>query len=95
MPDRINTRIEQFRKLRKEPDILTGDHRRVIADSLLKVHKPLDRTAVHPAPQHRFQEPRPEYKVSPASPVIKTPDINWGREPKAANKPAMFPPKYC
>ena len=95
VPDRINTRIEQFRKLRKEPDILTGDHRRVIADFLLKVHKPLDRTAVHTAPQHRVEEPRPEYKVSPASPVNKTPDINWGREPKTTNKPVMFPPKCC
>ena len=95
VPDRINTRIEQFRKLRKEPDILTGDHRRVIADFLLKVHKPLERTAAHTSPQHRVEEPRPEYKVPPASPTNKAPDINWGREPKVANKPVMFPLKCC
>ncbi len=95
VPDRINHRIEQFRKLRKEPDILTGDHRRVIADFLLKMHKPLERVAAHATTQHKVEEPRPEYKVSPVSPISKTPDINFGRESRAANKPSLFPPKCC
>ena len=95
VPDRINNRIEQFRKLRKEPDILTGDHRRVIGDFLLKAHKPLERFATQAAPQHKVEEPRPEYKVLPANPINKVPDINWGREPKAANKPALFSSKCC
>lgn len=95
VPDRINNRIEQFRKLRKEPDILTGDHRRVIADFLLKAHKPLERIATVANPQHKVEEPRPEYKVRLADPIVKAPDIKWGREPKAAGKPSMFPTKCC
>ena len=95
VPDRINNRIEQFRKLRKEPDVLTGDQRRVIADFLLKVHKPLERIITLANPQHKVEEPRPEYKVTPASPAIKTPVINWRREVKAASKPSMFPTKCC
>ena len=95
VPDRINNRIEQFRKLRKEPDILTGEHRRVIADFLLKTHKPLERIATLAAPQHRVEEPRPGYKVIPGSPIIKAPDINLGKEHKAASKPLMLPPKCC
>ena len=95
VPDRINNRIEQFRKLRKEPDILTSDHRRAIADFLLKTHKPLERSVTYAAPQHKVEEPRPEYKVSPANPISKTADINRGREEKAANKPALFPIKCC
>lgn len=89
--DRINNRIDQFRKLRKEPDILTPDHRRVIADFAIKVHKSLERVAVQSP--HRVEEPRPIYKVTPASPIDNALDINWGREPKAAQKPAMFPSK--
>lgn len=95
VPDRINNRIGQFRRLRKEPDILTGDHRRVIADFLLKMHKPLNRIASHVTRQHKVEEPGPEYKVAPANPINKAPDIHWGREAKAANKPAMFPLKCC
>lgn len=95
VPDRINIRIEQFRKLRKEPDILTGDHRRVIADFLLKVHKPLSRIATYTTPQYKVEEPRPEYKPSPASAVNKVSDIQWGPESESAKKPAMFSPKCC
>ena len=95
VPDRINNRIEQFRKLRKEPDILTSEHRRVIADFLLKTHKPLERSTTYAAPQHKVQEPTPEYKVMPENSISKIPDINWGREAKAVSKPAMFPTKCC
>ncbi len=95
VPDRINNHIEQFRRLRKEPDILTGDHRRVIADFLLNVHKPLERTAAHTALQHRVEEPRPEYKVTPVNPIIKVSNINLGREPKAASKTSMLALKSC
>jgi Nuclease-related domain len=95
VPDRINNHIEQSRKLRKEPDILTGEHRRAIADFLLEAHKPLERSATHATPQHRVEEPRPEYKVSPTSPIKKAPDINFGREAKVAMKPALFPSKVC
>lgn len=95
VPDRINNRIEQFRKLRNEADILTGKHRSVIADFLLKAHRPLARFATFAAPQHRVEEPRPEYKVSPTNPISDAPDMNLGHESKAANKPAAQPAKCC
>ncbi len=94
VPDRINHRIDQFRKLRKQADILSGDHRRVIADFLLKAHKPLNRLAAGVAPQQKVEEPRPEYKVVPATPVNTVPDIQWGREAKAPASLAL-PPKCC
>lgn len=93
--DRINNQIEQFRKLRQEPDILTGDHRRVIADFLLKVHKPLNRVAPPIVPQHKVEEPRSEYKASLISPVNQAPDILSDHESKSANKSAMLPLKGC
>ena len=89
--ERINNRIEQFRKLRKEPDILTGDHRRVIADFLLKAHKPLDRLATQAAPPYKVEEPRPTCEVSPGNPLRKAPDIRMGREPTAVSKAPCFP----
>lgn len=93
VPDRINYRIDQFRKLRKAPDILTPDHRRVIADFLIKVHKPLGRVAAQ-SPS-RVEEPRPIYQVTPAIHVSKPPDISWGRGHQSVQKPAMLPSKCC
>jgi hypothetical protein len=90
VPDRINQRIDQFRKLRKVPDILTGDHRRAIADFLLKAHRPLTRIAERAAPQHKVEEPRPEYKVKPVQPVSMAPDIQWGRASKAPSNAVML-----
>ena len=46
VPERILHRVDQFRRVRKEPDILTQKYRRAIADMLLKVHKPLERAMV-------------------------------------------------
>lgn len=94
-PDRINNRIEQFRKLRKEPDILTGKHRQVISDFLLKAHKPLNRVGTLAAPQHKVEEPKAEYKVAPTSPITKAPDIRWGREPLPAKNLTTSPSKAC
>ena len=95
VPDRINNRIYQFRKLGKEPDILTGDHRRVIAEFLLKAHKPLERTVTNTFTQHRVEEPRPQYKLTTASHINKAPDIDWGREAKPISRPMIFPTKCC
>ena len=98
VPDRINHRIDQFRKLRKEPDVLTSDHRRVIADFLLTVHKPLkplDRFVAHVSPEHKVEEPRQEYKTSPVKPSNLVPDIKWGRETNALKKPTLFSSKCC
>lgn len=96
VPDRINNRIEQFRRLRKEPDLLTSDHRRVISEFLLKAHKPLQRAGTSVVPQLKVEESRTDYKVSPADLVNKVvPDIRWGRESPPANKPATLPAKRC
>ena len=98
VPDRINHRIDQFRKLRKEPDVLTGDHRRSIADFLLLAHKPLklmDRFANHVAPQYRVEEPRPEYKVSLANPIKTVPVAEIGKESKAVSLAATLFKKCC
>ena len=71
VPDRINNRIDQFRKLHKEPDILTLDHRRVIADFLIKVHKPLERVAAHSSSPHRVKSPDQTIKLRLQVPSIK------------------------
>jgi hypothetical protein len=39
--ERIQMRVDQFRRVRKEPNILTAEHRRTISTYLLRVHKPL------------------------------------------------------
>jgi hypothetical protein len=39
--ERIQTRVDQFRRVRQEPDILTAEHRKTISTYLLRVHKPL------------------------------------------------------
>lgn len=96
--DRINRRIDQFRKLRKEADVLTSAHRQAIADFLLTVHKPLkplNQFAAHVFPEHKVEQPRPEYKTSPVKPANVVPDIKWGRETNAPKKPTLFPPKCC
>jgi hypothetical protein len=46
VPERILGRVEQFGSAR--PRILSSEHRRVIADFLCKVHKPLARESVAP-----------------------------------------------
>ncbi len=43
VPDRINQRVDQSRRVHQLPDVLTVAHRKTIADFLLKVHKPLER----------------------------------------------------
>lgn len=66
VPDKINLQVDQFRAVRKEPDILTAKHRRSIADFLLQVHKPLERHVHIAEPQHKVGEPAVAYKVVPA-----------------------------
>ena len=98
VPDRINNRIEQFRKLRKLPDILTWEHRLIISDFLLKVHKPLkpiEKFDKIPTPQHQVEEPRAEYKVSPVSTVNLMPAIKLNSEISTPKKAASLPSKYC
>jgi hypothetical protein len=57
VPDRINQRVDQFRRIRQEPDILTSKYRRSIADFLLKVHKPLERYSRDTQLPNRVEEP--------------------------------------
>ena len=65
--ERITNRVDQFRRVRKEPDVLKPEHRRIIADFLCMVHKPLVKGA--PAPL-RVEEPRPVYVVPVAEAAV-------------------------
>ena len=73
--DRINQRVDQFRRIRKEPDILTPGYRRAIADFLLKVHKPLERHGLGVQFQHKVEEPRAVYGVKPPVVSLAKPGI--------------------
>lgn len=68
VPDRINQRVDQFRRVRQEPDILTSSYRRAIADFLLKVHKPLERHSQSTSP-HKVEQSAATYKVEPPAGV--------------------------
>lgn len=61
VPDRINQRIDQFRRVRQIPDVLTAMYRRTIADFLLKVHKPLERYSQAVQPAVKVAEPVASY----------------------------------
>jgi hypothetical protein len=60
--ERITSRVDQFRRIRKEPDVLKPEHRRVIGEFLCKVHKPLLKSA---QTMLRVEEPRAIYQVDP------------------------------
>lgn len=66
--ERIAGRVDQFRRVGKEPEILKPEYRRVIGEFLCKVHKPLVKSL--PVPLH-VEEPRAVYAVKP---VIATSD---------------------
>lgn len=66
VPDRINQCVDQFRRVRQEPDILTSSYRRAIAEFLLKVHKPLERHS-QSASQHKVEQPVATYKLEPTA----------------------------
>lgn len=74
---------------------MTGKHRSVIADFLLKAHKPLKRSTTYVAPLHKVEEPRPDYKVSPTNPIGNAPTISLALESNAANQPKVPPAKCC
>lgn len=88
VPDRINQRVDQFRRVRQEPDILTSSHRRAIADFLLKVHKPLERHSQSTSP-HKVEQPAATYKVEPPAGVPAK-----GFATTFAPVPAL-PPQVC
>lgn len=57
--ERILGRVDQFRRLRREPDILAPQHRQVIADFLCKAHRPLVTTP------HVAETPAPYVSATP------------------------------
>lgn len=70
----------------------------MIADFLIKVHKPLERVAWQAPSSHRVEELQPTYKAKPATSIGKVPDSNSGRDLKTANKqPSLLSNrcKYC
>ncbi len=95
VPDRIIQRVDQFRRVRKEPDILTGDHRRVISEFLLKVHKPLVRATPQAPIVHKVAEPIPAYKVPTASSPMVAPGIGRERTTAPTTTAKMLSAKTC
>lgn len=75
VPDRVIWQLEQVRR-GQLPDVLTDQHRQVVAEFLRKAHKPFDRTmamvaeAVAPA---RMEQPAAVAQHSPGSPAPETP----------------------
>lgn len=67
VPDKINQHVDQFRRVRNEPEILTTKYRRSIADFLLRVHKPLEWHVQNIQPQQKVEEPRAAYTAAPAT----------------------------
>ena len=62
VPERVLHRLDQHRRLRNMPDILTPQHRQVIGEFLGKVHKPLRAVGREPqadAPTPGVSEPVP------------------------------------
>lgn len=94
VPDRISQRVDQFRRIRSEPDILTANHRRAIADLLLKVHKPLERSVHKMQPINKAEEPGVEYKASPVIAPSKPQGNNSGRPLGSSSLPAKVC-KHC
>lgn len=89
VPDRIGQRVDEFRRVRKEPDILTNAYRRAIADFLLKVHKPLERSV------QKVEEPIPAYKVISRNTPNALLANDWGRTATAKSSAENLPAKAC
>jgi Nuclease-related domain len=86
IPDRINQRVDQFRRVRQDPEILTSKYRLAIADFLLKVHKPLERFKQSDPASLKVEEP-PAIYVMP----LKETSITG----LSATGTAGLPPKKC
>lgn len=82
VPERINQRIEQFRRVRQMPDVLTAKYRRTISDFLLKVHKPLERYSQAVQPALKVAESVPSYNESTSTTI-------------AAKAASSLPEKVC
>jgi hypothetical protein len=71
VPERITQHIEKIRSIRKIPEILTVDFRRTIADFLIKVHKPLVRTAQPISSAVKVAESRSTYAMAAPPKICK------------------------
>ena len=79
VPDRIVGKVQQYRGEQRAPGALSPAHRRVIADFLCKVHKPLGRSPVAEAAS--TESATSKLATSVHEPVV---------DPKGA-----LPPKVC
>lgn len=87
--ERILGRVDQFRRLRREADILAPRHRQVIADFLCKVHRPFVTTP------HVAEPSAPYAAVTPAvtpthakvAEPMPTPSAPMGPSEKAGSLP--------
>lgn len=86
VPERISHRVDEFRRVRQIADILTAEHRRVIADFLCKVHKPIARDT---STQAKVEEPSRAYQEQTRS------KSNQTEAPKNAEQTSSLPAKAC
>jgi len=71
VPERIASKIDRYRSDQETAGALTGEHRRVIADFLCKVHKPISR---RPLIESKASEPPAAYsepKARAPEPILK------------------------
>lgn len=87
VPERILARVDKLRG--DGPSILSPAHRRVIADFLQRVHKPLTRGPPQQQPAKGALPPAP---VAPAAPTAPAPKASPQDAPSVAN---ALPGKLC
>lgn len=87
--ERILGRVDQFRRLRREPDILAPQHRRVIADFLCKVHRPLVTTphVAEPSAPYASATPAVAPAHAKAAEPMPTPSAPVGPSETAGSLP--------
>lgn len=93
--ERILDRVDQFRRLRSEPDILTPQHRKIIVEFLSTVHRPLATTpplvteplVSYTAPKHAAPSPKVE-TVKPAQTALSS-------SAPGGKAPGNLPPRSC
>lgn len=91
--ERILSRVDQFRRLRREADILAPQHRRVIADFLCKAHRPLVATPHVAEPSAPYASATPA--VAPAHAKAAEPMQTPSAPPGPSGTARSLPDKAC
>jgi hypothetical protein len=86
VPERVNHRVDEFRRVRQDADVLTAEHRRVIAEFLCKVHRPIAREI---SAQQNAEEPSRAYEEPAVSTTAPT------QQPGKVRQTSGLPHKAC